>query len=228
VKHEALDSVLDELAPLLGETTAVVSLLNGLDSEDIIAARVGAKHVVAAVVNMSMRRVGPTTVRVTAPPRISFASYAGTSDPRIDGLVDAFVGAGISAEVKADYRDMLWTKLVWNAPFNPLCALARVPAGKVVEIAEDTVRAAMHEVVDVARACGVPMVDGIVDLMIEITKTSVPHTAPSMAQDVEAKRPTEVETLDGSIERLGKEHGVPAPVLSTLAALIRARTAGFE
>jgi 2-dehydropantoate 2-reductase len=117
---------------------------------------------------------------------------------------------------------MLWTKLLWNAPFNGICALTRKNAGEVLAIPEleALVRAAMHEVTAVARAEGVKLPDTIVEAMIGSTRTRFAASFPSMLQDVLAGRPTEARALQGAIVTRGDRHGIPTPVHRALLALL--------
>jgi 2-dehydropantoate 2-reductase len=117
---------------------------------------------------------------------------------------------------------MLWEKMVWNAPFNGICALARRPAGSCVELLEPLIKRAMLEVIAVARAEGVPIPDQLADLMLRVTREQFPLTEPSMLQDVRAGRPTEVDILQGEVVLRAAKLGVDVPVLSTLAGLLRA------
>jgi 2-dehydropantoate 2-reductase len=121
-----------------------------------------------------------------------------------------------------DYRAMLWEKMVWNAPFNAICALTRQKAGAAVELLPDLVRAAMREVIEVARADGVQMPDMIADVMLQLTRSEYPETEPSMLQDVRAGRATEVDILQGAVVERARAHGLETPLMHTLAQLVRA------
>src|SRR5688572_28547190 len=111
--------------------------------------------------------------------------------------------------------------MIWNAPFNAICALTDKSAGQVLERAPELVREAMREVIAVARAEGVQVPDAMVEVMLQVSRVEYPQTEPSMLQDVRAHRVTEVDILQGAVAERGQALGVETPVLRTLAALIR-------
>jgi 2-dehydropantoate 2-reductase len=117
---------------------------------------------------------------------------------------------------------MLWQKLLWNAPFNAVCALTRQPAGAVlaVEPLERLIRDAMKEVIEVARGEGVELSEEGIDALMTVTRGMFKDTEPSMLQDVRAGRRTETDILQGAVVRHGEARGIPTPIHRTLHALL--------
>jgi 2-dehydropantoate 2-reductase len=117
---------------------------------------------------------------------------------------------------------VLWTKLLWNAPFNAVCALTRKNAGQVLAVPEleALVRDAMREIAAVARAESVTIDDATIDATIAATKTKFSGSEPSMLQDVEAGRETEARALQGAVVERGTLHGISTPVHRALLALV--------
>jgi len=113
--------------------------------------------------------------------------------------------------------------MVWNAPFNAICALVDANAGEVVARDAELVKRAMREVIATARVYGVQLPDVLIDGMLHVTRTEFPDTEPSMLQDMRRGRPTEIDVLAGRVVELAAARDVPAPVLATLTALIRMR-----
>jgi 2-dehydropantoate 2-reductase len=222
VKWRGLPEACDELGRVLAPDGVVLPLLNGLSSEDIVASYVGAQRTLAAVAYMSAGLIGPGEIYVHGNSRVGLAAYRPGQDAFMELLPRLFSAAQVPVRVHGDYRAMLWEKMVWNAPFNAVCALARKNSGSVVESQPQLVREAMLEVIRVARADGVNIADVMADMMLQVTRTEFAKTEPSMLQDLRAGRPTEVDILQGAVADRADALGVEAPIMKTLAALIRA------
>ncbi|HEX6242338.1 MAG TPA: ketopantoate reductase family protein [Polyangiales bacterium] len=222
VKWPGLSDACDELARVLAPDGVVLPLLNGLSSEDVVASYVGAQRTLAAVAYMSAGLTGPGEIYAHGNTRIGLAAYRPGQDALLEQLTKLFSAAGVPVRVHGDYRAMLWEKMVWNAPFNAICALADKSAGAVVEAQPQLVRDAMLEVIRVARADGVTIVDALADMMLQVTRSEYAQTEPSMLQDLRAGRATEVDILQGAVAERAAALGVEAPIMKTLAALIRA------
>ncbi len=223
VKWAALEEACAELQRVLSPHGVVIPLLNGLDSEDLVARFVGAQRTLAGVAYMSSGLLGPGRIYAHGNTRAGLAAYRPGQEEdlvRVRGLLEQ---AGIPVRLYDDYRVMLWEKMLWNAPFNAACALTGQRAGAVLERCEEPVRAAMAEVIAVAAAEGVTLDPASIDDMLELTRRAFPLTEPSMLQDLRAGRATEVEILQRAVVRRARAHGVPVPVLDTLACLIEAR-----
>lgn len=221
VKWPSLADVSARLPGLLAAEGLVLPLLNGLDSEDAVAQHVGASRVIASIAYMSAGLSGPGVIETLAPTRAGLAPYRAGQEPRVEAIAALLERAGIPARRSSSYRAMLWEKMVWNAPFNAICALTGQRAGVVAERMEDLVRAGMLEVIAVARAEGAEIPLETADAMLALTRAEFPLTEPSMLQDVRAGRATEVDILQGAVVERGRRVGVDTPVLRTLATLVR-------
>jgi 2-dehydropantoate 2-reductase len=222
VKFPGLPEACDELQRVLTPDGVVLPLLNGLSSEDVVASYVGAQRTIAAVAYMSAGLLGAGQIYVHGNSRLGLAAYRPGQEEWVQKLAKCFDKAKIPVRVHADYRVMLWEKMVWNAPFNAICALARKASGPVVEAQPELVRDAMLEVIKVARADGAMLPEAMADVMMQLTKKEYRETEPSMLQDLRAGRPTEVEILQCAVAERAAALGVAAPIMKTLAALIRA------
>ncbi|MFT3925910.1 MAG: ketopantoate reductase family protein [Myxococcales bacterium] len=226
VKWPALDDACAELQRLLDPHGVVIPLLNGLESEEVVASYVGAQRTLSGVAYMSSGLLGPGRIYAHGNTRAGLAPFRPGQDADVAKVAQLLERAGIPVRVQADFRSMLWEKMLWNAPFNAVCALTGQPAGAVLGPCEDVVRAAMQEVVAVARADGADLNPAAIEAMLQVTRADFPRTEPSMLQDVRAGRATEVEILQGAVVRRGEELAVAVPVLRTLASLVRGRTLG--
>lgn len=221
VKWPSLRDACDELQRLIAPDAVVLPLLNGLSSEEVVASYVGAQRTLAAVAYMSAGVLEPGVIYAHGNTRVGLAVYRPGQEAWLQRLVQMFTAAQVPARSHFDYRAMLWEKMVWNAPFNAICALTGQRAGYVAEQLPALVRDAMGEVIQVARADGVEMPDVIADVMLQVTRTEYPDTEPSMLQDVRAGRATEVDILQGAVAARGAALGVATPVMRTLAELVR-------
>lgn len=221
VKWPELEGVCDALPNVIAANGLVAPLLNGLTSEDVVSHYVGAQRTLAAVAYMSAGIVAPGRIYVHGQTRVGLAPYRPGQETAVATLAAMFERAGVPTQKSDDYPAMLWQKMVWNAPFNGICALARKPAGVCADALEPLVRRAMNEVIAVARADGVNLPPQLVDAMIAGTRRDFPRTEPSMLQDIRRGRLTEVDILQGEVVRRAEQLGVDTPVLSTLAGLIR-------
>jgi 2-dehydropantoate 2-reductase len=225
VKWPELEQTCDALPNLIAPNGVVAPLLNGLTSEEVVARYVGAQRTLAAVAYMSAGIVAPGAIYVHGNSRIGLAPFRPGQEDDLERVAKLFADAQVPVRRHDDHRRMLWEKMVWNAPFNAICALTQRASGAALERVEPLIRAAMHEVLAVAAAEEVVLPPQMVDAMLHVTRTEFPATEPSMLQDVRRGRPTEVEILQGEVVTRGDAHGVPVPVMRTLAALIRGLSA---
>lgn len=222
VKWAALEEVCEELPNLLAPHGFVIPMLNGLDSEDVVARYVGAQRTIACVAYVASALTKPGELSLLTQPRIGLAPYRPGQDEQIGVLAVMFEKAGIAVRRAEDAGSLLWEKMVWNGPFNAICALTRRPAGWVADHMEPLLRDAMAEVISVARAEGVALPPQVIELMFHTTRSDFPGTEPSMLQDVRAGRSTEVDILQGAVVARAERAGVQVPVMQTLATLVRA------
>ncbi|MDB4988009.1 MAG: hypothetical protein JWN04_3187 [Myxococcaceae bacterium] len=224
VKWPELESACDALPNLIAVDGVVVPLLNGLSSEDVVMTYVGAQRTVSGVAYMSAGLIEPGAIYVNGRPRVGLAPYRPGQDAEVARIEALFTKAQLPVQLSADYRAMLWQKMVWNAPFNGICALSQRSAGACLEQMEPLLRRAMLEVLAVARAEDVLLPDQLVDALLEVTRSEYALTEPSMLQDVRKGRPTEVDILQGEVVRRAARLGIDVPVLGTLATLVRGLT----
>jgi 2-dehydropantoate 2-reductase len=223
VKWPELEAACDPLPNLIAPDGVVVPLLNGLTSEDVVMTYVGAQRTIAGVVYMSAGLREPGCIYVNGAVRMGLAEYRPGQAADIARIASLLERAQVPVATNDDYRAMLWQKMIWNAPFNGLCALSERSAGYCVEHMEPLVRRAMREVIAVAAAEGVTLSEQLIDGMVQVTRSTFPLTEPSMLQDVRKGRPTEVDILQAEVVRRAQRLGVDTPVLSTIAAVLGAR-----
>jgi 2-dehydropantoate 2-reductase len=226
VKHPHLGEAIELLRPGVGRDTVVLSLLNGIGSEDRLRAGLPGAHVPYAIsVGIDAVRNG-RDVRYTSLGRIMFGEATNPDPPtaavsRVAGLL---AQAGIPHVVPADMLHELWWKFLINVGANQVSALARAPY-RVLQDRDQPARqvmiAAQHEVIAVANASGIALDASDIQRWLHVLDGLGPDNYTSMAQDALAGRPTEVDIFAGAVVELGRRTGVPVPVNTTLYGLLK-------
>lgn len=216
VKYGALPEAIEQSSPLVSLDTAVISVLNGITSEEVLAERFGWDRVLLCIAQqMDSRKVGAV---VTA--GCVGVMALGVRDPEdaaqranLARVTEWLAAVEQPFIVPADIQHQLWGKLICNVGVNQACAVydccfngIHVPGE-----AREAMIAAMGEVAAVGRACGIALTDDDVAYWLDIIDHLNPAGMPSLRQDVLARRPTEVELFSGTINRLGAAHGIPTP-----------------
>ncbi len=222
-KRYDLEAALEATKPLLGPETAVISLLNGIDSEDRMIPILGRDHVVGGVAYTTAHLLAPGVVRhVSGPQRIAVGELDGRISARLEAFRAAAEAAGIECIVSDDIRGLLWGKFVMLAGVGGVATLARVPIGGVRDDSELRALAdvAMAEIVAVGAAEGVAL-DDVLEAGAAFIETAAWDLEPSLLVDLKHGRRLEVEWLSGEILRLGRAHGIATPVHQTIWAALR-------
>ena len=223
VKSYDTEAAAASIAPLIGPDTAVISLQNGIDNEERIAARIGPGHVAGGVAYIFAGIVEPGVIHHTGgPARIIFGELDGRSTPRMAAFLAACRRAQIEAELASDIRVALWTKYAFICAVAGLTAATRQPIGVIRETPETWAlfRAVLAEAVAVGRAEGVALPDELVDRQLAIAMNLEPGLYSSLYNDLVAGRRMELEALLGELVHRAEREGVAAPVSAALYAVL--------
>src|SRR5438445_213746 len=204
------------IAPHLEPDAVILTLQNGVDNAERLAATLG-REVVPAVVYVAVEMAGPGHVRHHGRREL----LIGTSEAS-ERIAAAFVAAGVPVEVSDHVIGALWAKLVVNCAYNALSAITQLPYGRLVK--GEGVPAIMQDVVDeclaVARAAGVTVPGDLLKAVPQIAQT-MPGQFSSTAQDLAGGKPTESDHLNGCGGRKGEALGIATPVNRLLLALVK-------
>jgi 2-dehydropantoate 2-reductase len=209
---------------------SVASVQNGIGNEEAIAEHV--ERVIRGTTFPAGRLLEPGHVQWDVKGDTTFGPFepqpASLDD--VERLAEACTRAGLPTSAVADARGPQWRKVIFNAATNPLGALTRLTHGRVCE--RPDLRALVTTLVDegkaVAAAQGIELDDDPERLIDHAARKDVAYDhKASMLQDVEAKRPTEVDCLNGGIARFGRELGVPTPMNDAVWALVRGLEASW-
>jgi 2-dehydropantoate 2-reductase len=206
---------------------AVMTVLNGLGAERVVRAH-GSWPLISAVTFMSGTKHSDTHVEYILDTETWLGPWGDTPFALVQRALDAIVAGGLEAEALRDLRPAQWSKLIFNATVNGVAALTGLRHDH--HFAESALGELVHGLVDegksVARAAGVPLHDDPWEMNVLATKRGHAHY-PSMLEDVDRGRPTEVELINGSLVREAREHDVPVPLQEALYALVRGREAAY-
>jgi 2-dehydropantoate 2-reductase len=204
------------------ENGAVCSVQNGVGNEELIAPHVA--RVIRGTTFPAGHVVAPGHVEQDTGGK----TWIGPFEPKpaamdeVERLAGALSKGGMETIAMPDSRGAQWTKLIFNAASNPVGALTRLPHGWACERQDirELVRGLVAEGRAVADALGVELDSDPDELIDHAIKVAHDHKA-SMLQDVEARRPTEVDFLNGGISRFGRERGIDTPLNDALWALVK-------
>lgn len=236
IKTWQVPGVAPRLAPLVGPSTAVVPLQNGVEAADQLAASLGADRVLGALCHMLSWVERPGEIRwIGAPPLVTLGARRAGQERAVEACAATLRSATVEVQVTDAIDAALWSKLLFIAPLGAVGAVERVPAGRFRQAphARAELEASMYEIAAVAAARGVALpADTVARAMQRIDAVPEDATA-SMQRDIEAGRPSEVHELIGAVVRLGRAAGVATPVSEALYVALeplerRARDAARE
>lgn len=223
VKHHDLASALEDAAPFVGPETTFVSVLNGLDSEQVIADRFDSAQVILCIaLGMSAGREGnavtyrsPGTLVIGTGSRLAPAS-------RVDAIGTVLDRAGLAWEAPQDMEHEMWWKFMVNTAINQASAVMRRPNTDFVVDGppRSLMMALIDEVIAVSGPEGVPLGEADRDRWDEVLRGLPGEGRTSMLQDVLAGRPTEVALFADHVVALGEKHGIPTPYNQTMSWLL--------
>ncbi|MFA7403912.1 MAG: putative 2-dehydropantoate 2-reductase [Pelobacteraceae bacterium] len=217
------------VGPLVGDGTQILTLQNGLGNEEALAALFGAERIIGGVAFLCSNRGEPGEVHHLGAGRIVLGEYLRCNQERLDRLVALFVKAGVDCRATDDLKRSRWEKLVWNIPFNGLCALLQQPVNILLaqNAGRKLVREIMLEVITAANAQGLarPIDEGFSDSMLEFTDTMGEYR-PSMQIDREEGRQLEIAAILGAPLEYGRRQGIGMPRVEMLATLLEQATRG--
>jgi 2-dehydropantoate 2-reductase len=203
---------------------AVASVQNGIGNEEAIAEHV--ERVIRGTTFPAGKVLAPGHVQWDVKGDTAFGPFEPRPAPpaAIERLADACTRAGMPTSAVADARGPQWRKVIFNAATNPIGALTGLTHGRVCD--EPHLRRLVSGLVDegkaVAAAQGIELDQDPEDLIDHAARPDVAYDhKASMLQDVEARRATEIDYLNGGIVRFGEEHGVATPLNRAVWALVK-------
>jgi 2-dehydropantoate 2-reductase len=229
VKLWDTDSAARAVLPMLGKATAVLSLQNGVDKDDVIAGIVGPGRLLGGLTYISVVVSAPGVItqtgrmqRVVLGELGELGELDGARSARAEAAGAAFRSAGIDTDVTTDIRRAIWEKFIFLAAHSATTAATRQPIGKVR--AHPATRAmlegALREGMALAAAEGILLGDDFLPGRLAFIDAMAPESRASMAQDLARGNRLELDWLSGAIVRRAERHGLAAPIHRTLYAAL--------
>lgn len=219
----------DAAATLEGHfpNATMMTTLNGLGAEEIVR-RHGDWPIISAVTFMSGTRHDDTHVEYILDAETWLGPYEDTPFERVEEAAALIERAGLKAEALPDLRPAQWSKLIFNATVNSVAALTGLPHDPHFAAEEQITDLGhlVHDLVDegkaVAAAAGIELHDDPWEMNVHATRRGAAHY-PSMLEDVELHRPTEIDLITGALVREAARHGVEVPLHTALYRLVKAK-----
>jgi 2-dehydropantoate 2-reductase len=214
VKLWDTEQAAEAIRPLVGPRTAVLSLQNGVDRDDILRRALGEAAVMGGVAYVATVIESPGTIRQTGPmQRIVFGEYDGRESERARILHDALQRSGVTAELSNDVRRAIWEKYAFLVAMSGATASMRAPIGAIRANPRSRafLQELMRETVAVGRAHGVALPDDFADARMKAADALPAEMKASMCHDLERGNRLELDWLSGGVAKMGEQLGVPTP-----------------
>ena len=229
VKATALEQAMEDAAGQIGPDTVILSVLNGITSEQLLEARFGGKNVVYCVAQGmdAVKQGGALTYTVMGQLCVGVPSEEKL--PALDAVCALFDRIGLSYSRESDILHRLWSKFMLNVGVNQVVMVCEGAYGtiQVPGKPREMMIAAMREVLELSRYEGVRITEDDLHFYVDLMNTMSPQGMPSMRQDGLAHRRSEVELFSGTVCRLAKKHGLPVPVNEWLYARVKEMEAAY-
>lgn len=218
------DRLADLIAPMLGTDTTILTLQNGLGNEEFLSEIIPAERVLGGVAFLCANRGDPGTVRHLGQGALRIGPFRPDAFVRCRKVTNSFVNSGLQCDQVDDLLKARWEKLIWNIPFNGLCALTGLDVTVLLSDPQlrQEIAALMTEVATAANGQAIAShiaTEQFVERMLTVTD-SMNHYKPSMMIDREAGRPLELESIYAEPLRQARAAGIAMPKVELLHALL--------
>ena len=214
VKAWQVTEAAQAMRPMVAGHTSVVPLENGVEAPEQLAAVLGKEHVLGGMCQISALVAAPGHIRhVGIEPYIVFGELDRLPSQRASRLLATLQNAGIKSAISDDIQVTMWDKFLFIAAVSGVGAVTRFPMGVYRGLAETRLMlvAAMQEIVAVAHKRGVALPEDAIEKRLAFIDSLAPGVIASMQRDILEGRPSELESQNGAVVRMGKALGVPTP-----------------
>ena len=230
VKYNGLPDAMKDMRKCVGENTIIMSVMNGITSEKMIAEEFGMEKLIDTVAQgMDAMKFG-SELRFTQMGELHIGVEAGQKQENVDAVAEFFDDIHMPYVVEEDILFRMWAKFMLNVGINQTCmAYETTYSGALTEGTEanHTLIAAMREVITLSNAENIGLTEKDLWLYIDILKTLDPEGVPSMRQDGIARRYSEVEMFAGTVIKMAEKHGIDTPANRLLYQKVKAIEATY-
>ena len=223
VKSFHTKQAVEQIKPLLGEQTKILTLQNGIGNIEVIAELVGESRVIGGVTSEGATLIDTGKIRHAGRGETIIGSIDGKTPVEMRSIREVFNKVGFQTKMSRDIKSLIWSKLIINVGINALTAITRLPNGKLTEF-EGTKRILRDAVTEATRIAKRKRIKLIYDdplAKVEAVCESTSGNLSSMLQDVLRKKRTEIDFINGVILRLGQELGIAVPTNKILVDLVK-------
>ncbi|MFQ5897201.1 MAG: ketopantoate reductase family protein [Candidatus Methylomirabilia bacterium] len=231
VATKAMDTeaAVKNAAPMIGAETLLLTIQNGLGNAERMERLVGAKNLLVGIAGgFGASVVGPGHVHHNGWEAIHLGEFQGGLSERLNRVAEVWRKAGFKVRVFDDIQPLVWGKLMGNVGFSAVCTVTGLTVGEVIASPEawSITEALVREAFAVAQAKKIVLpYDDPVRWVREFA-SKMPRARPSMLQDMEAGRRTEIDSINGGVVREAEALGVPVPVNRVMCSLVRTMETG--
>ncbi|KAJ5384121.1 Ketopantoate reductase ApbA/PanE [Penicillium concentricum] len=230
--HKAIDQdeVVAQLQPAIDSRTTIVVIQNGVGNEEPFRKQFPKNTIITCVTWVGATQTSPGIVAHGKSEDMQIGLFPNpeveseVEQQRLQTFADLLRNGQTQFQILENMQIQRWEKVVWNVAWNSLTTLTLVDTQTWLKSSEDATpftRQLMQEVIDIARACGVPLKDDLVDQLMDKIN-AMPGIGSSMQTDCKSGRPMEIDVILGFPVRKSRELGIRAPFLETLYVLLRA------
>ena len=229
VKLWDTEAALQQIRPMVGPDTAIISFQNGVLKDQYLRAAYDEAHVMGGVGYVSTTIERPGVIRQTGPmQRLVFGEFDGSRSKRGEALLAACIAGGIHAELSDSILREIWQKYVFLVGLSGTTTTIRKPIGPIREhpVTRAFLLDVMREVVAVGRAHGVDLAEDYAEVRLKLADDVAYDMTSSMHHDLERGNPLEVRWLAGGVVELGRSQGIPTPLNRAIADILALHAAG--
>ena len=224
VKTYQTEAAVNGVLPVIGDSTRVLSMQNGIGNTDVMAGILGKDKVLSGITYHSIQHTGPNKLRYRVGIKpIQIAPYEGKPGPEVEKIGEVFRQAGLNTDVVRNIDHVIWQKLLHNAVVNPVSAITGLNCNQLLD--DPDLQAMMREIcmeiIAVMEVRGVPIVNKQDPYAPVInSQKALRQNRPSMWQDLNRGLKTEIDALNGAIVAEAERHGLKTPLNWMLVRLV--------
>ncbi|OGP89813.1 MAG: hypothetical protein A2156_13205 [Deltaproteobacteria bacterium RBG_16_48_10] len=222
VKAYHTEKAVSDALVLQKEDTVFLTLQNGLGNEETICKRVDPRKVILGVTNHGATFLGPGCIRHAGWGKTYIGELNGKVTTRVTQLAQVFTRAGIESEISSNIQSLVWNKLLINVGINAVAALTGLKNGHLLDYPETLrlMEALVSETIAVAREKGI-LIEGNPIEKVKAVAGATRENRCSMGQDIDNRRKTEIDAINGAVVREADRLGIPVPYNQMITDLVK-------
>ncbi len=222
VKSHATDTAIKKIKEIISSDTILVSLQNGLGNKEKIAEHINSENIVFGSTSIGAYKSGRTDITLGG---LGDSIIGGVNKQAVQRVEDLFKKAGLIVRMTDDPDKAVWKKAIINAAINPFGAILGIENGRIIEneFTLSMQKEIIREAVEIALSLGIKFdIKEMADTVIDVCKKTAKNRC-SMLQDIESKRKTEIDSINGMIVNYGRQSRIKTPYNDSLYNLIKAK-----